>query len=153
MNSGCASRNTERLHRLGDKANENRSVRTSQVEIANRRLQPLGHLGRQAFIPIYPNTLPTASKPSRASRRRSLVFNRSLMTGTKRLWFAGALLDGSQAKVSGCRDPESLGATLEAHFISYCRLLPPRQSAKLLEGNKMTGAGDGNRTEHPPNSE
>ena len=37
------------------------------------------------------------------------------------------------------------GATLEARF--FCsRLLPPRQIAKLLEGNKMTGAGDGNRT-------
>ena len=32
---------------------------------------------------------------------------------------------------------------------SYCRLLPPRQSAKLLEGNRVTGAGDGNRTRTP----
>src|SRR5215831_7586734 len=31
-------------------------------------------------------------------------------------------------------------------FCSYCRLLPPRPIAKLLEGNKVTGAGDGNRT-------
>ncbi len=31
-------------------------------------------------------------------------------------------------------------------FVSYCRLLPPRQIAKLLWGSKMTGAGDGNRT-------
>jgi hypothetical protein len=47
---------------------------------------------------------------------------------------------------------EPKGATIEAHFISYCRLLPPRPIAKLLQGNKMTGAGDGNRTEHPLNS-
>src|SRR5215472_2132123 len=35
-------------------------------------------------------------------------------------------------------------------------LLPPfaaRQIAKLLEGNEVTGAGDGNRTEHPLNSQ
>src|SRR6266550_2285407 len=31
-------------------------------------------------------------------------------------------------------------------LFAYCRLLPPRQSAKLLEGNRVTGAGDGNRT-------
>ncbi len=43
----------------------------------------------------------------------------------------------------------AIGATQEAHFISYCRLLPPRQSAKLLEGNRVTGAGDGNRTRTP----
>jgi hypothetical protein len=30
---------------------------------------------------------------------------------------------------------------------SYCRLLPPRPIAKLLQGTKMTGAGDGNRTQ------
>ena len=35
----------------------------------------------------------------------------------------------------------AIGATQEAHFISYCRLLPPRQSAKLLEGNRVTGSG------------
>jgi hypothetical protein len=35
---------------------------------------------------------------------------------------------------------------------SYCRLLPPRPIAKLLEESKITGAGDGNRTEHPSNS-
>jgi len=38
------------------------------------------------------------------------------------------------------------GATHEALFVSYCRLLPPRPTAKLLEGNKVTGAGEGNRT-------
>ena len=42
---------------------------------------------------------------------------------------------------------EPKGATQEARFISFCRLLPPRQIAKLLGGNKMTGAGDGNRTQ------
>jgi hypothetical protein len=41
---------------------------------------------------------------------------------------------------------EPKGATQEARFSSYCRLLPPRQIAKLLEGNGVTGAGDGNRT-------
>ena len=41
---------------------------------------------------------------------------------------------------------ESKGATQEARFSSYCRLLPPRQIAKLLKENKITGAGDGNRT-------
>jgi hypothetical protein len=41
---------------------------------------------------------------------------------------------------------EPKGATQEARFSSYCRLLPPRQIAKLLEENKITGAGDGNRT-------
>ncbi len=42
---------------------------------------------------------------------------------------------------------EPKGATQEARFSSYCRLLPPRQIAKLLEENKITGAGDGNRTQ------
>jgi hypothetical protein len=41
---------------------------------------------------------------------------------------------------------EPRGATQEARFSSYCRLLPPRPIAKLLGGIKMTGAGDGNRT-------
>jgi hypothetical protein len=41
---------------------------------------------------------------------------------------------------------EPNGATQEARFSSYCRLLPPRPIAKLLQGTKMTGAGDGNRT-------
>jgi hypothetical protein len=41
---------------------------------------------------------------------------------------------------------EPNGATQEARFSSYCRLLPPRPIAKLLQGIKMTGAGDGNRT-------
>ncbi len=44
---------------------------------------------------------------------------------------------------------EPKGATQEARFSSYCRLLPPRQIAKLLEENKITGAGDGNRTHVP----
>ena len=37
-------------------------------------------------------------------------------------------------------------ATLEALLALYCRLLPPQPIAKLSEGNKVTGAGDGNRT-------
>src|SRR5215472_7071637 len=41
---------------------------------------------------------------------------------------------------------EPKGATQEARFSSYCRLLPPRPTATLLEGNEVTGAGDGNRT-------
>ena len=44
------------------------------------------------------------------------------------------------------RSPRAKGATQEARFSSYCRLLPPRQIANLFEGNKVTGAGDGNRT-------
>jgi hypothetical protein len=39
------------------------------------------------------------------------------------------------------------GATHGGAFVSYCRLLPPRPIAKLLVGSKMTGAGDGNRTQ------
>jgi hypothetical protein len=42
---------------------------------------------------------------------------------------------------------EPKGATQEARFSFYCRLLPPRKIAKLLEENKITGAGDGNRTD------
>jgi len=38
------------------------------------------------------------------------------------------------------------GATLEARFALKCRLLPPRPIAKSFEGNKISGAGDGNRT-------
>ena len=34
----------------------------------------------------------------------------------------------------------------EAQFLPYCRLLPPRPSAKLLTRNNVSGAGDGNRT-------
>jgi len=33
------------------------------------------------------------------------------------------------------RSLEPKGATQEARFSSYCRLLPPRPIAKLLEGN------------------
>src|SRR2546429_427546 len=36
--------------------------------------------------------------------------------------------------------------TLFRSILSYCRLLPPRHIAKLLVENKVTGAGDGNRT-------
>ena len=35
----------------------------------------LGGAFKKAFIPIYPNTLPTLPKPSRASRTASLVVN------------------------------------------------------------------------------
>jgi hypothetical protein len=38
------------------------------------------------------------------------------------------------------------GATLEARFVLQCRLLPSRSIAKLLEVNKVSGAGDENRT-------
>ena len=39
----------------------------------------------------------------------------------------------------------AVGATLGALIAAFCR----RDIAKLLEGNKVTGAGDGNRTHRP----
>ena len=46
----------------------------------------------------------------------------------------------------------AIGATHEAHVISYCRLLPPREIAKSFSANGMVGRGGGDRTEHPSNS-
>ena len=40
-----------------------------------RHKNPLRFLGRVAFIPIYPNTLPTVPKLPRANRLASLVFS------------------------------------------------------------------------------
>ena len=38
-----------------------------------------------------------------------------------------------------------MGVTQEAHFISYCRLLPPREIAKSFSTNRMVGRGGGDR--------
>lgn len=43
----------------------------------------------------------------------------------------------------------TVGATQEARFISYCRLLPPREIAKLFETNGMVGRGGGDRIHEP----
>jgi hypothetical protein len=47
------------------------------------------------------------------------------------------------------RFSRAIGATHEALLFFYCRLLPPRQIAKLLWEIKTTGAGDGNPTQQP----
>jgi len=43
----------------------------------------------------------------------------------------------------------AVGATQEAHFISYCRLLSPREIAKLFGRHEMVGRGGGDRTDDP----
>jgi len=45
---------------------------------------------------------------------------------------------------------EPKGATQEARLSSYCRLLPPREIAKLFSAHGMVGRGGGDRT-RPPN--
>ncbi len=40
---------------------------------------------------------------------------------------------------------EPLGATQEAHLISYCCLLSPREIAKLFGTHEMVGRGGGDR--------
>ena len=53
------------------------------------------------------------------------------------------------ARVNGNRFPfnhEPKGATQEARFIAYCRLLPPREIAKSFGANGMVGRGGGDRT-------
>src|SRR5215469_1418855 len=47
--------------------------------------------------------------------------------------------------------PEPKAPPKEAHFISYCRLLPPREFAKSFSTNGMVGRGGGDRT-RPPNN-
>jgi len=43
----------------------------------------------------------------------------------------------------------AIGATQEAHFISYCRLLPPREIGKSFSANGTIGRGGGDRTHRP----
>ena len=45
---------------------------------------------------------------------------------------------------------EPKGATREARLIPYCRLLPPREIAKLLSANGIVGRGGGDRNCIPP---
>src|SRR5260370_24683193 len=42
---------------------------------------------------------------------------------------------------------------MRLNFVSYCRLLPPRQIAKLLLGKRMVGRGGGDRTLYPLNAQ
>jgi hypothetical protein len=70
---------------------------------------------------------------------KTLVFHGEVAGDSSKVWTA------VPSAIASCV-ARAIGATQEAHFISYCRLLPPRETAKLFGTHEMVGRGGGDRT-------